>query len=255
MKYTLILMIGIFSLIGCKEKAAEPTEPVKEISAETIPTATETIDKTNTDTMTNETDDKQYYVKISTTFGDMVVKLYNETPKHRDNFLKLAKEGFYDDLLFHRVIPEFMVQGGDPDSRGADMKKMLGSGGPGYTIDAEIKGNLFHKKGALSAARQGDQVNPKKESSGSQFYVVQGKKYTDAELTQMEMQTRSVMSPEAKKIYREVGGTPFLDNNYTVFGEVVKGLEVIDKIAAVKTMPGDRPATDVKMRMTVVESY
>ncbi len=255
MKYTLILMIGIFSLISCKEKEAEPTEPVKEIITETIPTTPETIDKINTDTMTNETDDKQYYVKISTTFGDMVVKLYNETPKHRDNFLKLAKEGFYNDLLFHRVIKDFMVQGGDPESRGANMQKQLGSGGPGYTIPAEIKGDLYHKKGALSAARQSDQVNPRKESSGSQFYVVQGKKYSDAELQQMEMQTRSVMSPEAKKIYREVGGTPFLDNNYTVFGEVVKGMEVIDKIAAVKIMPGDRPASDVKMKMTVVESY
>ncbi|MBX7050014.1 MAG: peptidylprolyl isomerase [Chitinophagales bacterium] len=198
-------------------------------------------------------DNKVYYVNISTTYGDMLVKLYNETPAHRDNFIKLVKEGYYNDLLFHRVIKDFMIQGGDPDSRNAGPNVQLGAGGPNYKIPAEIKPGLYHKKGALAAARQADQVNPSRSSSGSQFYIVQGKRSTEAELNNITRGYGVNFSPEQKKVYETIGGTPFLDGSYTVFGEVVKGLEVIDKIAAVKTMYGDRPAEDVKMKITIAE--
>ncbi|MDZ4750698.1 MAG: peptidylprolyl isomerase [Flavobacteriales bacterium] len=187
-------------------------------------------------------------VRISTAFGDMIVLLYDETPKHRDNFLKLAEEGFYNGLLFHRVIRDFMIQGGDPDSKGAPADKMLGSGGPGFTIDAEFNPKFIHKKGALSAARQGDQVNPMKKSSGSQFYVVQGQKLEPAQLQLMR-----TLTDEQRAIYAEVGGTPFLDNQYTVFGEVIYGLDVIDKIASQKVRPGDRPSEDIMMNIEVIK--
>lgn len=200
----------------------------------------------------SEKKEKVTYVEITTDYGKMKIKLYNETPKHRDNFIKLAKEGYYNDLLFHRVIKAFMIQGGDPNSRGAAEGTMLGSGGPGYTIPAEFNPLLCHKKGALSAARQGDQVNPKKESSGSQFYIVQGTKQTDADLDRMEAQLKIKYTPEQRNAYKTQGGTPFLDMNYTVFGEVVEGLDVIDKIAAVQTKPGDRPVKDVKMTVKVL---
>jgi cyclophilin family peptidyl-prolyl cis-trans isomerase len=198
-------------------------------------------------------------VKISTPYGDMIAILYDECPEHKANFLKLADEGFYDDLLFHRVIQGFMIQGGDPNSRGADPAARLGSGGPGYTVPAEFNPNFVHKKGALSAARQGDQVNPEKRSSGSQFYVVQGKKQSAEALVGMEKQVAASSRTEFKytddqiNAYVEEGGTPFLDMNYTVFGEVISGLEVIDKIAAVQTRPGDRPVEDVTMRITIIE--
>mgnify|MGYP000899732411 CR=1 len=191
-------------------------------------------------------------VIISTSLGDIKVKLYNETPYHRDNFLKLAKEAYYDNTLFHRVIKGFMIQGGDPDSKNATPEQSLGMGGPGYTLPAEINPNLFHKKGALSAARTGDQMNPQRRSSGSQFYVVQGKTYTDEELKQMEARG-FVFSDAQKTAYKTIGGTPFLDAQYTVFGEVVEGLDVLDKIAATETKPGDRPAKDVKMTVKIVE--
>jgi peptidylprolyl isomerase len=249
---------------------------------------------------------KDVMVELSTEFGTMKILLYGETPKHRDNFLKLVEQGFYNDLLFHRVIKDFMIQGGDPDSKGAAQGKQLGAGDVGYTIPAEfVYPKYYHKKGALAAARQGDQVNPEKRSSGCQFYIVQGKKLTDAEIKQMEynllgqakesrfyeiVRERSaeiqklrmeknqaglnnlqseivaqlesefkdkasqyVMSDEMKEVYKTVGGTPFLDNAYTVFGEVVEGLEVIDKIAAVETAPGDRPKSDVKMKIKVIK--
>ena len=191
-------------------------------------------------------------VIISTSLGDIKVKLYNETPYHRDNFLKLAKEAYYDNTLFHRVIKGFMIQGGDPDSKNATPEQSLGMGGPGYTLPAEINPNLFHKKGALSAARTGDQMNPQRRSSGSQFYVVQGKTYTGEELKQMEARG-FVFSDAQKTAYKTIGGTPFLDAQYTVFGEVVEGLDVLDKIAATETKPGDRPAKDVKMTVKIVE--
>lgn len=238
-------------------------------------------------------------VLIKTTLGDITVRLYDETPQHRDNFIKLASEGYYDGTLFHRVIKGFMIQGGDPDSKGAPAGKQLGTGGPNYTIPAEfVYPQYFHKKGALAAARQSDQVNPEKRSSGSQFYIVTGEVYSAGKLTQIERQLeqkqlqsifdglvvenrdkilqlrrnrdqaglmaiqeqlQKATMDKAKELgkpkftdaqreaYTTVGGTPFLDNDYTVFGEVEEGLEVIDAIQNVATAPGDRPKEDVKM--------
>jgi peptidyl-prolyl cis-trans isomerase B (cyclophilin B) len=195
---------------------------------------------------------KETMVIISTSYGDMKIKLYNETPQHRDNFIKLANDGYFDGLLFHRVIKGFMIQGGDPNSKNAAPGQPLGSGGPGYTVPAEILPQLFHKKGVLSAARTGDQMNPQRRSSGSQFYVVQGKVYTEEELAGLESRG-FVFSDVQRQAYKTIGGTPFLDAQYTVFGEVVEGLEVVDKIAAVATAPGDRPLEDVKFSVRVVE--
>jgi len=188
--------------------------------------------------------DPYQYATIETEFGNVTVKLYNSTPQHRDNFMKLAGEGFYEDLLFHRVISGFMIQGGDPESKGAPAGKSLGSGGPGYQIPAEI--GAPHIKGALAAARNG---NPEKKSSGSQFYIVHGKPVTDVQLDQIERQKNIKYTPEQRSLYKSMGGAPFLDMEYTVYGEVVSGLEVIDKIAAVQTAPGDRPVEDVKMKV------
>lgn len=201
-------------------------------------------------TMTKTESAKEPRVKISTSYGDMVIKLYNETPQHRDNFLKLANEKFFDSLLFHRVIKQFMIQGGDPLSKNASPTQMLGSGDNGYTIPAEFNSNLIHKKGALAAART---ENPEKKSSGCQFYIVQGKPMSDAELNMIEQRNGIKYTEEQRNIYKTVGGTPFLDMNYTVYGEVISGLDVIDKIAAVQTQPGDRPVQDVRMTVTVVK--
>lgn len=245
-------------------------------------------------------------VIIETDSGNITVELYNECPQHRDNFLKLAKDGFYDGTLFHRVIEDFMIQGGDPESKKPGAAN-LGSGGPGYTIPAEIHPEFIHKKGALCAARQGDQVNPEKRSSGSQFYIVQGKTYEPGMMKQMEMRSNQAVmqqcqrefftadenkdylerlrvcqqtqdqeglrtlteevqpliealaedrafhyTPSQIEAYGTLGGTPFLDQQYTVFGEVVEGLEVVDKIASVKKN-GERPVVDSKMTVRVVE--
>lgn len=242
-------------------------------------------------------------VKIQTTLGDIIVRLYDETPQHRDNFVKLAKEGYYDGTLFHRVIKDFMIQGGDPDSKGAPAGKMLGVGGPDYTIEAEIKSGLYHKRGALAAARQGDEVNPERRSSGSQFYIVWGQVYNEGQLRQfskqMEMQQmQAVFNALAKEhhdeimqmrrernraglqelqeklaaeaeaqvkaqgagmtyeqcaIYSTVGGTPHLDGQYTVFGEVEEGLDIVEMIQQSKTARGDRPLDDIEMRVVVME--
>lgn len=191
-------------------------------------------------------------VEIETTLGTMTAELYNATPKHRDNFIKLAEEGYYDGLLFHRVIAGFMIQGGDPDSRNAPTGKMLGMGGPSYQIPAEFVDTLAHVKGALAAARTN---NPEKKSSGSQFYIVQGAgPLKDENLNQVEMMKNFHYTPEQRKAYLELGGTPHLDRDYTVFGRVVKGLDVIDKIAAVKTAAADRPVEDVKiLKMRVIK--
>lgn len=192
----------------------------------------------------------EHEVLISTPMGDMVVKLYNATPKHRDNFLKLVNEKFYDSLLFHRVIQNFMIQGGDPQSKNAAPGVMLGMGDVGYTIPAEFVDTLFHKKGALCAARTD---NPEKASSGCQFYIVQGNVLTDDQIQMLEGQRGIVMSPKQKEVYKTIGGTPFLDKGYTVYGEVVSGLDVLDRIAAVKTAPGDRPLEDVRMKMKLIK--
>ena len=186
-------------------------------------------------------------LEMHTSEGVMTIQLFDETPLHRDNFIKLAESGFYDDLLFHRVINGFMIQGGDPESRNASEGKRLGTGGPGYTIPAEFIDTLVHVKGALAAARTGDAMNPQKASSGSQFYIVQGKPVPAAQLDGLEFQKGIKYSAEAREMLQTQGGTPFLDKEYTVFGKVVKGLDIIDKIAAVRTAPGDRPEKDVKI--------
>ncbi len=192
-------------------------------------------------------------VEIETEFGTMTAELYNATPKHRDNFIKLAEEGYYNDLLFHRVMNGFMIQGGDPKSRNAPAGQPLGMGGPNYQVPAEFVDSLVHVKGALAAARIPDSANPEKKSSGSQFYIVHGGPVTDDMLTQVETMKRFHYTPEQRKEYLELGGYPPLDRDYTVFGRVIKGLDVIDKIAAVKTAHGDRPLQDVKMKMLVIK--
>jgi peptidyl-prolyl cis-trans isomerase B (cyclophilin B) len=181
-------------------------------------------------------------VLISTSMGDMKVMLYNATPQHRDNFLKLVNSHFYDSLLFHRVIPNYMIKGGDPLSKNAQPGAPLGMGDNGYTVPAEFVDTIFHKKGALCAART---ENPAKASSGCQFYIVQGQVMTQEQVDMMEMQRGLKLSDKQKKLYTTVGGSPWLDGAYTVFGEVTEGLDVIDKIAAVKTAPGDRPVDNV----------
>jgi peptidyl-prolyl cis-trans isomerase B (cyclophilin B) len=247
---------------------------------------------------------KDFVITIKTTYGEMVAILYDETPKHKANFVKLAKEHYFDSLLFHRVIAGFMIQGGDPNSRKAKPGESLGNGGPGYTIEAEFNSKLFHKKGALAAARTD---NPEKASSGSQFYIVQGKKISDSEANELKVDQSKLrqslqlflsrpengvvrdslsnlyslntkdafnqklysliprieketgtkvtkdVSPEMVKAYVSIGGTPHLDGAYTVFGEVIKGLDVIDKIGAVKKDAGDRPLEDVRMFVSVKE--
>src|SRR4026208_1642838 len=199
--------------------------------------------------------DRKRDVLIQTTMGDIVIRLSDSTPLHRDNFLKLAKVGYYDSLLFHRVIQNFMIQGGDPNSKQAAGGVPLGNGGPGYTVPAEFRTTLFHKKGVIAAARMGDNVNPQKASSGSQFYIVQGKVFTDAGLDSVEtfrMNGRKI-PPAYREVYKTIGGTPHLDQGYTVYGEVVKGLDVVDKIAAVQTSKAqdrDRPLQDVRILKT-----
>lgn len=243
-------------------------------------------------------------IKISTSLGDITVRLYDDTPIHRDNFLKLASEGYYNGTLFHRVIRDFMIQGGDPDSKGAPAGKQLGVGGPDYTLQAEIKPHFFHKRGALCAARLGDEVNPNRESSGSQFYIVWGSVYNASQLKQMEKQMRqnqvavtfndlvsyhkeeimnmrrnrdraglqamqeqllkeaedickahpAGFTEEQAQAYTTVGGTPHLDGQYTVFGEVTDGLDVVEKIQGVKTLRGDRPCDDVEVIAMTVEA-
>lgn len=193
-------------------------------------------------------------VLISTNKGDIVVALYDKTPQHRDNFIKLVRDGFYDGLLFHRVISGFMIQTGDPLSRDAVPGEPLGTGGPGYTIPAEIISGLFHHKGALAAARQGDQANPERRSSGSQFYIVQGRVWAESELAQMEQARGINFSEEQLETYTTIGGTPHLDDAYTVFGYVAEGLDVIDRIAGVETGQRDRPVEDVSIvRMEILE--
>lgn len=191
--------------------------------------------------------DKGTYAIIETDMGDIKIRLFDDTPQHKENFIKLAKEGFYKDLLFHRVIDGFMIQGGDPNSKDAPQGQPLGSGGPGYQIPAEF-GHL-HFKGALAAARNN---NPQKKSSGSQFYIVHGKEVGDNMLDNLQRQKNITYSEAQRNLYKEIGGAPFLDMEYTVFGEVVEGLDVVDKIAATKTAPGDRPVEDVKMNVRMV---
>ena len=249
--------------------------------------------------------EKRTQVKIETTMGDIVVELYNETPKHRDNFIKLAKEGMYDSTLFHRVIRQFMIQAGDPESKTANDTAMLGGGDVGYTIPAEFVPKYFHKKGALAAARMGDDVNPNRESSGCQFYIVTGRKFREAQLLDMAGQKNNarvdeifnelarkhmkeiyklrkagdneallelqdsleaqayaqykeeepfMFTPEQLAAYSTIGGAPHLDGAYTVFGQVVSGIETVEKIEGTKTGKADRPVENVRiLKMSVVE--
>jgi len=199
--------------------------------------------------------DRKKDVLLQTSMGDILIRLSDSTPLHRDNFLKLVKQGYYDSVLFHRVINNFMIQAGDPNSKNAAAGQPLGNGGPGYTVPAEIRATLFHKKGVIAAARQGDDVNPMKESSGSQFYITQGKIFSDAGLDSLEtyrMKGRKIPADQ-REIYKTIGGTPHLDQNYTVFGEVIKGFDVIDKIASVATSNAqdrDRPLENVMILKT-----
>jgi peptidyl-prolyl cis-trans isomerase B (cyclophilin B) len=229
----LILLMGIF-MGACSSKMAK-------------------VEATTPQENKEETKEITTMVLISTNYGEMKAILYNETPLHRDNFIKLVKEGYYDGTLFHRVIDGFMIQGGDPDSKTAKPKQMLGQGGPGYTIPAEFKQELIHKKGALAAARMGDNVNPQKASSGSQFYIAQGKRYTSEELNMLQARMGKQFNQTQKDAYVNEGGVPFLDYEYTVFGQVIEGLEVIDKIAKVQKDRYDRPVEDVKMTISIVE--
>ena len=253
----------------------------------------------------NMANDNATLVKIETTMGDITVKLYDETPKHKENFIKLVKEGVYDSTLFHRVIQNFMIQAGDPTSKTASATDTLGSGDVGYTIPAEFNPKFFHKRGVLAAARQGDDVNPNKESSGCQFYIVTGRKFSEAQMINMENQMNEArldtvfqalarkhmkeiykmrkandmeglmelqdslenqarkevakepalkFTPEQIKAYTTVGGAPHLDGNYTVFGEVVDGMNVVAEIETAKTNRQDRPTQDIRiLKATVVE--
>ena len=278
MKKNLLLsfMLAVFTLMSCQaNNAGSESAPAKKTA-----------------------DNKMTKVKLETSYGDIVVELYNETPQHRDNFIKLVKEGYYDGVLFHRVIKDFMIQTGDGNSKIAGPDTSLGDGDPGYTIEAEfVYPKYFHKRGALAAARTGDQVNPERRSSGSQFYIVTGKIYSSDELKMMTqrltdmrkqdifrqlvmenqdkiqelqrnqdsagidaLQTELIRQTEAEaaksafsmtdeqiNAYTSIGGTPHLDGQYTVFGEVIEGMDVVDKIQNVTTGRMDRPVEDVKI--------
>jgi cyclophilin family peptidyl-prolyl cis-trans isomerase len=192
---------------------------------------------------------KNQYVRITTSYGSCIIRLYNETPQHRDNFIKIAKSGKLNGTLFHRVIQDFMIQGGDPDSKNAKPGVELGNGDLGYTVPAEFRDSLFHKRGVLAAARDD---NPKKASSASQFYIVEGKRLTDAEIDKQDVRSGHKTPEWERRYYRTVGGVPHLDANYTVFGEVVTGFDMVDMIAAVKKDANDRPLVDIPMTVEVL---
>jgi cyclophilin family peptidyl-prolyl cis-trans isomerase len=198
-------------------------------------------------------------IEIITGQGNIYLWLYDDTPRHKENFLKLAKEGFYDQTKFHRIIKDFMIQAGDPTTK-QETRDKWGQGGPGYTIDAEIMESHYHKKGVIAAARTKDQTNPLRASSGSQFYLVQGTKFNTQSLDYLEKQIGTTtgnpafkFTEEMRKVYEEIGGAPHLDMQYTVFGEVIFGLEVVDKIAQVQTGAHDIPVDDIEMDINVLE--
>lgn len=293
---TVITALLLVLLLGCQQTNATADGSTATPNATSNP---------NSNDMTQPTDSADVLVDISTTLGEIRIRLYGDTPKHRDNFVKLVNEGYYNGVLFHRVISDFMIQAGDPDSKGAPKGSQLGAGGPGYTLEAEIEfPKHYHRRGALAAARQGDQVNPERRSSGSQFYIVTGQSYTPAELERMESQLRNtrlqgvfnqlasermdeiramqargdhaglerlqselialteskvnprepMLSAEMRKAYSEEGGAPHLDGQYTVFGQVESGMDVVEKIEKVATDRSDRPIDDVKiLKMSIVK--
>ena len=196
----------------------------------------------------------QKKVSILTNKGEIVVQLYNETPKHRSNFIKLVQEDFYDSTLFHRVIADFMIQGGDPQSKSSSNSKELGNGGPGYTIQSEISNEFIHKKGALAAARQGDDINPSRRSSGSQFYIVDGREWPRKYMPKFEEKRGKKYTEEELNIYETIGGTPHLDGQYTVFGEVIQGMNIVEELSKIKTGRADRPTVDIMIiKMELVQ--
>jgi cyclophilin family peptidyl-prolyl cis-trans isomerase len=243
-KILLLLFVAMFSMFATNVNAqVKKKVAVKKVSTQTT--------KRGTTTRTTKAKDNSIKIKITTDSGVIVIKLYDSTPLHRDNFAKLVKEHFYDSLLFHRVISGFMIQGGDPLSKNAEPGAMLGMGGGDMAkIPAEFNPSLFHKKGTLCAARDG---NPEKASSACQFYIVQGNVYTDELLNGFDMRRTVKYTAEQRMLYKTIGGTPQLDQDYTVFGEVIKGLNVIDKIASVQKGQADRPLGDVRMKMEVVK--
>lgn len=196
---------------------------------------------------------QQHFVKIETDSGTMIAKLSNKTPLTTNNFLKLVKKHFYDGLLFHRVVQGFMIQGGDPDSKNAKKGQVFGEGGLGYTIPAEFDTSLFHEKGALAMARESDDVNPKKASSSTQFYIVEGRTFTNKDMDKIEERFKIIIPENHRRVYRTIGGAPFLDMNYTVFGQVIKGLNVIDKIASAPKDKNNRPLNDIKMKISILK--
>jgi cyclophilin family peptidyl-prolyl cis-trans isomerase len=196
---------------------------------------------------------ENHFVKIETDSGTMIARLSIKTPLTTENFIKLVKEHFYDGLLFHRVIKAFMIQGGDPDSKNAKPSQELGNGGLKYTVPAEFDTSLFHKKGALAMARESDDVNPKKASSSTQFYIVEGRTFTNPEMDNIEEKFKIKIPENHREIYRTIGGAPFLDMNYTVFGQVISGLDVIDKIASAPRDQNNRPLNDIKMKISLLK--
>ncbi len=243
--------------------------------------------------------EENQFVKISTEKGDIIIKLYNETPKHRDNIVKLANEKYYDGQIFHRIINNFVVQGGDPDTKNAKPDSLYGNGGPNYLIDAEFVDTLIHKRGAVGMAREGDDVNPEKKSAGSQFYLVKGKLYTNEQLNELEnklalrkksalykkifseklanlkdqkkidtisisldmsitfdsiweKQPKFKFTDQQRRVYTTIGGIPHLDGNYTVFGEVIQGMDIVENFSAVETDKNDRPLKDIKFSISVI---
>ena len=241
--FTVLFCIFMASCCSTKKTSEAPAERTDEVTV-----ATQSTDnQLTTRNMENLTK-----VLFKTSEGDIIIALYDNTPKHKENFLKLVKDGYYNGILFHRIIKGFMIQTGDPESKGAPAGKMLGNGGPGYTIPAEFKPENYHKRGAVAAARQGDQVNPTKASSGSQFYIVDGKPFNASMMAQISYQYGKAFTDEQRKIYETIGGAPFLDGDYTVFGEVVEGMDVVDKIAAKPKDRYDRPTADVKIISTEI---
>ncbi|MBP5401486.1 MAG: peptidylprolyl isomerase [Bacteroidales bacterium] len=246
--FVLAITFGLFLTSCSSSKTSDtPAERTDEITA-----ATPTTENQNDQTQIKRDMENLTKVLIKTSEGDITIALYDNTPKHKENFIKLVNDGFYNGVLFHRIIQGFMIQTGDPESKGAPAGKMLGNGGPGYTIPAEFKPENYHKRGAVAAARQGDQVNPTKASSGSQFYIVDGKPFNSNLMAQISYQYGKSFTEEQRKVYETIGGAPFLDGDYTVFGEVVEGMDVVDKIAAKPKDRYDRPTTDVKILSTEI---